>query len=583
MSAKPLQVGTRVQLFVDDYLITESKGLNEHLHAMTKHPTPVLTAEAPWERPAKGGLAGPVNVTYDPATGLTRLWYNTRGTFTAGILPGEPSLACYATSCDGINFERPDLGLVDYDGSTANNILGDRSRPASSQMPAPAPGSPAARRPGAGWAGPGHGMLYCPEMSRVEPPDMRYKTAHYMGEDQDGLHTYGVWFSPDGLRWRSFEGNPVLRGRDWGDVVSCANLRDTQSRFDAPGFPSAKYALFHKTHVQLGPWRRRCFGVSTAETNYWEPNGDSFEEQERHIGRVRKRYVAHGGGNSRPPFTEWSTPALVLTPDQRDDEMAEERLATAAPVLVYDHPHDHRCEFYGVNVFRCGDLFLGLLWIFDAAFEMSRFGGSNQVATVELQLVCSRDLIHWHRAGQRRTVLGRGEPGSFDSAMIFYHSLPVSVGDEWWIYYAGFDTAHSGRPYFDPHIRARYLDEARAGARRFPAIGLAKVRREGFISLDAGADGGTLVTRPITPGGTRLAVNADMGRNGTLKVEVQEPSGRPLPGFEASACTGLSGDGLRQVVRWGERRGDASWPDRSVRLKFELRDAKLYGFCFTGV
>ena len=161
MSAKPVQVGTRVQLFVDDYLITESKGLNEHLHAMTKHPTPVLTAEAPWERPAKGGLAGPVNVTYDPATGLTRLWYNTRGTFTAGILPGEPSLACYATSCDGINFERPDLGLVDYDGSTANNILGDRSRPASSQMPAPAPGLTRGQtsRRGVGRPGPRHALL----------------------------------------------------------------------------------------------------------------------------------------------------------------------------------------------------------------------------------------------------------------------------------------------------------------------------------------------------------------------------------------------------------------------------------------
>ena len=40
-------------------------------------------------------------------------------------------------------------------------------------------------------------------------------------------------------------------------------------------------------------------------------------------------------------------------------------------------------------------------------------------------------------------------------------------------------------------------------------------------------------------------------------------------------------DGLRQVVRWGERRGYASRPDRSTRLKFELRDARLYGSCFT--
>ena len=30
---------------------------------------------------------------------------------------------CYATSRDGISWDKPELGLVDYEGSTANNIV----------------------------------------------------------------------------------------------------------------------------------------------------------------------------------------------------------------------------------------------------------------------------------------------------------------------------------------------------------------------------------------------------------------------------------------------------------------------------
>ena len=41
----------------------------------------------------------------------------------------------------------------------------------------------------------------------------------------------------------------------------------------------------------------------------------------------------------------------------------------------------------------------------------------------------------------------------------------------------------------------QYHADVKAGRRHFPAIGLAKVRREGFVSRDAGADGGTLTTR----------------------------------------------------------------------------------------
>ena len=51
------------------------------------------------------------------------------------------------------------------------------------------------------------------------------------------------------------------------------------------------------------------------------------------------------------------------------------------------------------------------------------------------------------------------------------------------------------------------------------------MRREGFVSRDAGADGGTLTTRLMQPGGSQLEVNAEVAAGGALTVEVQDERG----------------------------------------------------------
>jgi len=527
MTLRPVPVGTRPQLFVDDYLIASSEGLATTLHPMTKHPEPVLQAEAPWERPDVGGLYGVPHALYDADDGLFKLWYRSMGTFPFRNRQKEPTYHCYATSTDGLNWERPNLGLFAYEGSTANNIFSAEG------------GVPNAN------------LLDCPEMAGLEPPERRYKTSIFLGRDARGYGSHGVSFSADGFHWQPYEGNPVIGGYDRADVSNCAKLRDTAFPEHLPGVPDAKYALFPKVHIQLGRFRRRCFAMCLSEDDL--------------------------GGN---PFTQWSEPHLALAADLHDDEMAEERLAAAKPLLIRDHPNDHHCEFYGVVVFRSGDVFLGLLWIIDVAFELSRIGGSNQYALVDVQLVSSRDLLHWERLGDRQPVIARGAPDDFDSHMIFYHSFPIPVGDEWWVYYAGFNEGHAARWIYDEPMRRQYQADVKAGRRHFQKFGLAKVRRDGYISRDAGPKGGTLSTRLLQPGASHLELNAVVAEGGALTVEVQDEQGRPLPGFAATDCTPVTGDSLRHQVRWGDRRGDDSWRERPVHLRFHLRDAALYGFAF---
>jgi hypothetical protein len=53
-----------------------------------------------------------------------RAWYSTMHHFryTQNIFR-ENTYLCYATSKDGIHWEKPELGLIDYRGTKTNNIV----------------------------------------------------------------------------------------------------------------------------------------------------------------------------------------------------------------------------------------------------------------------------------------------------------------------------------------------------------------------------------------------------------------------------------------------------------------------------
>ena len=107
------------------------------------------------------------------------------------------------------------------------------------------------------------------------------------------------------------------------------------------------------------------------------------------------------------------------------------------------------------------------------------------------------------------------------------------------------------------------------------------LRTDGFVSINAGYSGGELITRPLTFTGGELELNYSTSAVGSVKVELQDPEGRPQPGFALDDCPEMFGDEIEGTVRW---KGDG--PDMSelagvpVRLRFALNDAYLYAFRF---
>ena len=108
------------------------------------------------------------------------------------------------------------------------------------------------------------------------------------------------------------------------------------------------------------------------------------------------------------------------------------------------------------------------------------------------------------------------------------------------------------------------------------AIGLATLRRDGFASVQASYDGGTLMTRPFALAGTQLRVNAKASY-GRVRVELLDEQERVLPGFGAGDCVPIEADGVDLPVRWGAD-GRQPLPPGPARLRFHLHNARLYAY-----
>jgi hypothetical protein len=173
----------------------------------------------------------------------------------------------------------------------------------------------------------------------------------------------------------------------------------------------------------------------------------------------------------------------------------------------------------------------------------------------------SRDGFHWHRP-EREPFLAVSERegdwnwGNVQSA----GGCCLVKGDELYFY-------HSGRAGAPRDGKARAVGGA---------TGLAVLRRDGFASLDADQDGGTLTTRLVRFQGKHLFVNAAVA-SGELTAEVLDEHGRIVEGLARAHCVPVRADRTLQAVTWktGELAAVAGKP---VKLRFHVRGGRLYAF-----
>ena len=179
-----IDIGSNKQLFVDNYLIESLTNTQQVLNPAEKvEHNPILRPERPWE----GNDVRPRYVVFDEKDQIFKMWYIAR-TMTAHqgqdeiVVEGEhEGVTCLATSEDGLHWERPNLGLVEFRGSTENNILLEESL---------------------------RGAFF-QDLHETDPAK-RYKGLIATGTTRTRGMQIDLYYSPDGFTWMPYENNPVI-------------------------------------------------------------------------------------------------------------------------------------------------------------------------------------------------------------------------------------------------------------------------------------------------------------------------------------------------------------------------------------
>lgn len=161
----PVEIGARLEPFVDDWLIEKMQGASLQLQHPERREV-VFVADQPWE--------GPGSAYYTVVQDGERICLYYRGFVPKDDDPRQ--VTCMAESTDGIHFTRPALRLFEFNGSKENNIV---------------------------WVGKeSHNFAPFVDRNPRCKPEERYKAI-------GGLPP-AAFASPDGVHWRKIQDAPVI-------------------------------------------------------------------------------------------------------------------------------------------------------------------------------------------------------------------------------------------------------------------------------------------------------------------------------------------------------------------------------------
>ncbi|MCE9534769.1 MAG: glycosyl hydrolase family 32, partial [Planctomycetes bacterium] len=171
----------------------------------------------------------------------------------------------------------------------------------------------------------------------------------------------------------------------------------------------------------------------------------------------------------------------------------------------------------------------------------------------------SRDGFHFHRPDRRAFLPMSETKGDWNWGNVQSAGGGCAiVGDKLHFYCSG----RSGTP-----------ENREAGG----STGLAILRRDGFVSLEADEKEGTITTRPITFTGKKLFVNL-AAKAGELRVEILDEKNQVIAPFTRADCVAVSGDSTKQAVAWKATDDLSSLKGKTVRFRFHLKNGKLFAF-----
>jgi hypothetical protein len=349
---------------------------------------------------------------------------------------------------------------------------------------------------------------------------------------KDGIH----WEKPE-LDVVDFHGskknNIVLRAEHGIGVMKDLHETDPQKRY------KAIHPFKDRTQVWFSPdglnWtEKRLPGLDDGDTYncvFWDPALEKYVLFTRHWGGSGAKGHRYGRGIYRmvsrsesPDFLNWSKAEVVLEGPNPD------------------------LQIHDMIVFRHAGVYVGLIGLWDMVTDREH-----------VELAWSPDSVQWHWIDQGKALIPNSpHVGDYDWGCIFA-SPPIFTKDEILLYYGSNDNRFFG--WRDGFLcRASLRPDGFAGYEDFPG----------------GTDiMGEITTKPVVAVSSSLHLSADVVPSGYVKVTVLDEENKKLAESELITKTVTDAE-----VQWPEGFSFSSVKGNKIRLRFELRDAKLYSFSF---
>lgn len=448
-------IGTRLQLFVDDWLIESMQNVSLQLHRPAKREV-VFRFDAPWEGPESGY----VSVMQDEKG--FRMYYRGGGERSREV-------TCFARSDDGIHWSRPSLGIVAYKGSKENNIIWTG-------------------RERAYWES--HNFAPFVDQNPAALPEQRYKAValgRYPDEKGERRKMLVAFVSPDGIHWKRLREEPII----------------SEGSFDS------------------------------LNTAFWDTVQKTYVCYSRHS-RNGKRSIQRCTSSD---FIHWTKPEWLG---------------------FGDTPLEHLYTNGIIPYFRAPHLYLGLPMRFVPERKTIGSEARNIDGVSDAVFMSSHDGLHWNRTFMEAFIRPGLDQNNWGNAhgnnTPAWGILPTAKG-EMSIYWG----EHYGNV---PHVRRGTL------------------RTDGFVSVNAPYKGGEFITKPLVFEGSKLLINYSTSAVGSVKVEIQNVQGHPIPGFDLNAAIDIYGDEFERVVTWKQGAEVRKLAAKVVRLRFVMRDADVFSIRF---